>query len=74
LVALNGGSEAIVLLGRHPARFRVAEAIRIMHEDKNNVGTLQTILQLPELSVSWGRTLERRLDGLTKDEKARLEG
>jgi hypothetical protein len=45
-----------------------------MHEDKNNVGTLQTILQLPELSVSWGRTLERRLDGLTKDEKARLEG
>ncbi|MGL4608704.1 MAG: MOSC domain-containing protein [Trueperaceae bacterium] len=66
--------DAIIVLEKHPVRFSIAEANRIMHKDKNNVRTIQKILQIDELSISWRKTFEERLMGFTKDDEARSIG
>jgi MOSC domain-containing protein YiiM len=66
--------DAIICLEKHPARFSIAEANRIMHQDKNDVEAVQRILQIDELSPSWRKTFEARLMGFMKDDQVRLEG
>lgn len=66
--------DAVTLLQKHSAHFTIAEANRIMHEDKNDIETIQKILRIKELSTSWRKTFEERLAGFTKYNRVRLEG
>jgi MOSC domain-containing protein YiiM len=65
--------DAVILLEKHPARFTIAEANRLMHVDKDDAKTLERILQLDELSSSWRKTFEARLRGVFKSDRSRLE-
>lgn len=53
--------DALRLLERHPDRFTVAEANRIMHRDKDDEDGIRSLLAVDALSASWIRTLTARL-------------
>jgi len=37
-----------------------------MHRDKHDLGGIERLLAVPELSVSWRRTFEKRLSGVVE--------
>ena len=53
----------IMLLERPTRSLSIAEANRVMHRDKYDVLSIERLLSIPALSVSWRRTLEKRLRG-----------
>jgi MOSC domain-containing protein YiiM len=53
----------IVLLERPMRSVSLEEANWVMHCDKYDVVGIERLLNIPELSVSWRRTLEKRLRG-----------
>ena len=53
----------IVLLERPMRSVSIEEANWVMHCDKYDVAGIERLLNIPELSVSWRRTLEKRLRG-----------
>jgi MOSC domain-containing protein YiiM len=53
----------IVLLERPMRSVSIEEANQVMHRDKYDVVGIEGLLNIPELSVSWRRTLEKRLRG-----------
>lgn len=53
----------IVLLERPMRSVSIEEANWVMHCDKYDVVGIERLLNIPELSVSWRRTLEKRLCG-----------
>ncbi len=64
----------IVLLERPARSVSITEANRVMHRDKYDVAGIERLLGIPELSVSWRRTLEERLYGRAEDTTPRLKG
>lgn len=66
--------EAITLVERNARSVTVAEANRVMHHDKGDIGGIERLLATPELSDNWRETFEKRLAGQYKSDKARLEG
>jgi len=64
----------IVLLERPTQSVNIAEANRVMHHDKHDAVGIERLLGIPELSVSWRRTLEKRLHGRAENTAPRLEG
>jgi MOSC domain-containing protein YiiM len=59
---IRAGTE-LALLERPAPWATVAEANRVMHRDKEDLGSIERLLALPELSASWRRTFEKRLAG-----------
>lgn len=53
----------VMLLERPTRSVSIAEANRVMHRGKYDVVGIERLLSIPDLSVSWWRTLERRLRG-----------
>lgn len=64
----------LVLLDRLQDKVTVAYANTIMHKDKDNMESIDCILELPWLSASWRKTLTARREGLVTDSIVRLEG
>ncbi len=64
----------IVLLERPTRSVSIAEANRVMHRDKYDAVGIERLLNIPELSISWRRTLEKRLYGGAENTAPRLEG
>ena len=58
--------EAVVRLERSAPGASLAEANRVMHRDKHDLGGIERLLAVPELSVSWRRTFEKRLSGVVE--------
>ena len=52
-----------MLLERPTRSLSIAEANRVMHSDTYDVLSIERLLSIPALSVSWRRTLEKRLRG-----------
>lgn len=57
--------DTLRLLERHPAKFTVAEANRIMHHDKKDADGIRSVLAVDALSASWVQTLTARLAKIT---------
>lgn len=78
LRCLESGSvqlaDGLQLLDRPIPEVTIAEANRVMHQDKGDVEGIRRLLAVPALSASWRRTLERRLDGRIEDPALRIEG
>ena len=59
-------------------RITIAEANRVMHRDKQDLGAIRALLAEPALSASWQRSLGRRLasalEGATENTAPRLKG
>ncbi|MBD2869774.1 MOSC domain-containing protein [Paenibacillus arenilitoris] len=53
--------ETLTLLERHPAGRTIAEANRVMYNDKNDVKGLRELLEVKELAASWQEQLGSRL-------------
>lgn len=53
--------DTLRLLERHPSRFTVSEANRIMHRDKDDTDGIRSLLAVDALSASWVKTLTARL-------------
>lgn len=66
--------DAITLMERLHPRASVAEANRVMHQDKRDLEGTKQLLTIPELTPSWRRTLTKRLSGDLEDASARIEG
>jgi MOSC domain-containing protein YiiM len=64
----------IVLLERPTRSVSIAEANRVLHRDKYDAVGIERLLNIPELSISWRRTLEKRLYGRAENRVLRLEG
>ena len=64
----------LVRISRPKLVITVAEANRLMHHDKDDVVGIEQILSLQELSSSWRKTFEKRLNGQTVDASERLTG
>lgn len=62
------------LVKRHSAGVSVAFANQIMHHEKKNQDGIRQLLAVEELSTSWRKTLNNRLDGNEVDIKTRLNG
>lgn len=58
--------DTLRLMERHPARYTVAEANRIMHRDKHDAEGIRSLLAIDALSESWVNTLTARLDKITE--------
>lgn len=56
--------DRISLREQHNARITVAEANRVMHQDREDIEGIRRLLELPELSGSWVDTLTSRLKRL----------
>jgi MOSC domain-containing protein YiiM len=63
---------------RSRGRITLAEANRVMHRDKQDLGAVQALLAEPALSASWQRSLGRRLasalEGTAENTAPRLKG
>lgn len=66
--------DRLSLVNRHPKAITVAFANRIMHLEKNNIEGIKQILEVPELSLNWRNTLQKRLAGTETDSRERLTG
>lgn len=64
----------IRLVQKHSRQITVSYANRIMHHGKRNAEGIRQLLELPELSESWRKTLTKRLEGIEVDSSARLDG
>lgn len=53
----------LTLLERHPKELSITYANRMMHHDKKNVSGIKRLLEVEELSGSWRKTLQKRLQG-----------
>ena len=67
-------NDKLVRISRPKLVITVAEANRLMHHDKDDVVGIEQILSLQELSSSWRKTFEKRLNGQTVDASERLTG
>ncbi|MGE5701192.1 MAG: MOSC domain-containing protein [Clostridia bacterium] len=67
-------NDAPKLLDRHPAQVSVTFANQIMHHDKANRAGIERMLSVAELSASWRKTLNNRLEGFEVDTRERLQG
>ncbi len=56
--------DTLRLIERHPTRFTVAEANRIMHRDKQDAEGIRSLLAIDALSESWVKQLTARLEKL----------
>jgi len=63
---VRAGDE-LTVLKRHPARKSVAEANRLMYNDKNDQAGLEALLAVEELAESWRGQLGKRLAKLRGD-------
>jgi MOSC domain-containing protein YiiM len=59
-----GIGDTLKLRQTHPAGITVAEANRVMHKDKNDMEGIRRLLDLKELSASWTKTFNARLERL----------
>lgn len=55
--------DSIMLIERPALSVSIDEANRVMHHDKYDAVGIERLLDVPELSVSWQRTLEKRISG-----------
>src|SRR5690606_17661320 len=67
-------SDGLVRLSEHQLRFSVAEANRIMHQDKGDEAAIERILKVDALSANWRATFTKRLNGIATDTSERLTG
>ncbi|WP_432363418.1 MOSC domain-containing protein [Sporosarcina sp. UB5] len=67
-------SDELVHISRPSLAIPVSEANRLMHHDKDDVDGIQTLLQVNELSDSWRKTFEKRLEGKVENTSERLTG
>lgn len=58
--------EAVTIIERPALGVTLAEANRVMHHDKHDLGGIERLLAVPELSVSWRRTFDKRLSGVVE--------
>lgn len=56
--------DAIVPVERSPHGMRVEEANRIMYRQRTDIGSIRSLLEVPELSESWRKQLTKRLNAL----------
>lgn len=71
LVSRDAG---ISLLERHQAGITIADANRMMHQDKDDLEAARRILAVAELSDNWRRTFMKRLAGSEPDTRERQTG
>lgn len=69
---LAAGAPVRLVARPHP-RLTVAEANRVMHQDRTDAAAIRALL-VPELGASWRRTFERRLAGELEDPAPRRFG
>ena len=67
-------SDQLQHISRPALAISVTEANRIMHHDKDDVEGIQNLLKVDELSDSWRKTFQKRLDGIESDTSERLTG
>ena len=66
--------DELVRISRPELAISVEEANRLMHHEKDDRIGIEQILSLQELSSSWRKTFEKRLNGQTVDASERLTG
>lgn len=71
---LVSASDSLVRISRPELAISATEANRLMHHDKDDFAGIQRILSVKELSASWRKTFQKRLDGQDIDTTERLTG
>ncbi|GFN32329.1 MOSC domain-containing protein [Paenibacillus xylaniclasticus] len=61
---VKAGDKAVIE-ERHDAAITIAEANLVMHHNKSDLAGIRKLLAVDELSASWRKTLQARLDRLT---------
>lgn len=67
-------SDQLMHISRPALAISVTEANRLMHHDKSDLEGIRNLLKVDELSDSWRKTFEKRLDGNEVDTSERLTG
>ena len=67
-------SDQLLHISRPALAISVTEANRLMHHDKDDVEGIRNLLKVDELSESWRKTFQKRLDGIEADTSERLTG
>ncbi|WP_313235818.1 MOSC domain-containing protein [Sporosarcina ureae] len=67
-------TDRLVPLTRQAHAISVAEANRLMHQDKYDLESVRRLLEVEELSPSWRKTFEKRLAGQDVDTSERISG
>lgn len=67
-------TDTLVRISRPELAISAVEANRLMHHDKDDMAGIERILSLNELSASWRKTFQKRLDGQQVDTTERLTG
>lgn len=67
-------TDTLTVLARREQAITVAEANRLMHHDKQDLEGVRRLLEVDELSPSWRKTFEKRLEGKDVDTSERISG
>ncbi|PID23075.1 MOSC domain-containing protein [Sporosarcina sp. P3] len=67
-------TDQLIPLTRQALAISVAEANRLMHHDKQDLGAVRRLLEVEELSPSWRKTFEKRVAGQDVDTSKRISG
>ena len=65
-------TDKLVPLTRQAHAISVAEANRLMHQDKHDLEAVHRLLEVEELSPSWRKTFEKRVAGQDVDTSERI--
>lgn len=57
--------DRFTIVERNTRQITIAEANRVMHRDKEDIASIEKLLELPELALSWREQLQNRLAKLT---------
>jgi MOSC domain-containing protein YiiM len=57
--------DRFAIVERNARQITIAEANRVMHRDKDDIASIEKLLAVPELAVSWREQLQNRLTKLT---------
>ncbi|RIX53635.1 MOSC domain-containing protein [Paenibacillus nanensis] len=56
--------DRFTLVERHALQITISEANRVMHRDKHDIASIEKLIAVPELALSWREQLQNRLTKL----------